>query len=71
MGLCLRWMGASSDATEQNDMRREELEVKSLQAEVTQLNASLDELERLVALHEKGILDEAEFAKLRTQVVRG
>ena len=69
LGLCLRWMGASSDATEQNDMKREALEVKTLQAQMTHLNASMDELERMVALHEKGILDEAEFAKMKAMVV--
>ena len=70
LGLCLRWMGASSEATEQNDMRREELEVKSLQSQVTQLNASMDELERVVALHEKGILDKDEFVEVKARLLR-
>ena len=70
LGLCLRWMGASSDAAEENDMRREEMELKSLQAQSAQMSASLDELERLVSLHEKDVLDEAEFAAMKAQLMR-
>jgi uncharacterized membrane protein YqhA len=69
LGLCLRWMGASSDATEDNEMRRDELDVKALQAQSTQISAALDELERLVALHEKEVLDDAEFASMRAKLV--
>jgi len=70
LGLCLRWIGASSDATEENDMRREDLALKSLQSQSAQISASLDELERLAALHEKETLDDAEYAAMKSRFIR-
>lgn len=66
LGLCLRWMGASADAAEEQELKRE-----SMTAQPAQIHASLDELERLAALHQQGSLNEAEFAQMKTRLLSG
>ena len=65
LGLCLRWMSASADSAEVMDMQRDALEAKPVRLQV-----SLDDLERLAALHQQGVLDDVEFAEMKAELLK-
>lgn len=65
LGLCLKWMSSSADSAEELDMKRD-----SMATDPARIHVSLDDLERLAALHQQGVLDDAEFAEMKTALLK-
>ena len=64
LGLSLKWMSVSTSEDEEIEIRRETMKAKQ-----EQFHSSLDELERLAALHQQGVLDDVEFGKMKAQLL--